>query len=79
MKLDDHEQRKFSLYCKHMADAEAMHLDAKSKMFEKQSFAKPLVDEMTKRDHMRIMAYAIVAEELDKWTITANDIGSNPS
>lgn len=80
MKLEDHERRKFSVYCLHMADMEQRYLDAKRKLFEKQGLKQELVTQITKRDLLLIAAYQIVSDELKKWdeaeTISAKDVGN---
>lgn len=79
MKITDQERRKFSLYCKYMADMEQQALKGKESLLEKFA-AGPLRDEITKRDKTVIAAYLIVSGDLDKWdeaeTITAADVAS---
>lgn len=80
MKLDDYERRKFSVYCRFMADMEERALKAKMSLFEKQKIADELVSEMTKKDKMLIFSYSMVAEDLERWdraeTISNRDVGT---
>lgn len=78
MRLTREETRKFCTYCKHMEEMERLALKAKEGLIGK--YAKELVEQMTKRDKLLIMAYHFVAEELEKWdsaeTLTSNDVGN---